>query len=48
METIVTKEPLIVILPSDRRLASREGIDPKEIAGEKLLSVLIWFAALRW
>jgi LysR family hca operon transcriptional activator len=27
---VVTKEPLVVILPSDHRLASREAIDPKE------------------
>src|ERR1700730_16225947 len=36
---VVTKEPLVVILPSDHRLASRKAIDPKEIAGERLLSV---------
>ena len=36
---VVTKEPLVVILPSDHRLASREVIDPKELAGERLLSV---------
>jgi LysR family hca operon transcriptional activator len=36
---VVTREPLVVILPSDHRLASREVIDPKEIAGERLLSV---------
>ncbi len=36
---VVTKEPLVVILPSDHGLASREAIDPKEIAGESLLSV---------
>jgi len=36
---VVTKEPLVVILPSDHRLASQEVIDPKEIAGETLLSV---------
>jgi LysR family hca operon transcriptional activator len=36
---VVTKEPLVVILPSDHRLASREVIDPKEIAGETFLSV---------
>ncbi len=36
---VVTKEPLVVILPSDHRLVSREIIDPKEIAGERLLSV---------
>jgi LysR family hca operon transcriptional activator len=36
---VVTQEPLVVILPSDHRLASREMIDSKEIAGETLLSV---------
>jgi LysR family transcriptional regulator, hca operon transcriptional activator len=36
---VVTKEPLVVILRSDHRLASREFIDPKEIAGETILSV---------
>ena len=35
---VVTREPLVVVLPSDHRLASREVIDPKEIAGERLLS----------
>jgi LysR family hca operon transcriptional activator len=36
---VVTKEPLVVILPSDHHLAARETIDPKEIAGERLHSV---------
>ncbi len=36
---VVTREPLVVILPSDHRLASQEVIDPKEIAEEILLSV---------
>ncbi|HEV2749972.1 MAG TPA: LysR family transcriptional regulator [Gemmatimonadales bacterium] len=36
---VVTKEPLVVILPSDHRLAAREAIAPMEIAGERLLSV---------
>jgi LysR family transcriptional regulator, hca operon transcriptional activator len=36
---VVTREPLVVILPSDHHLASQEVIDPKEIAGETLLSV---------
>src|SRR5580700_7504657 len=44
---VVTKEPLVVILPSDHRLASREVIDPSEIAGEKLLSVSNTAPALR-
>ena len=36
---VVAKEPLVVILPSDHRLASRKVIDPKQIAGERFLSV---------
>jgi LysR family hca operon transcriptional activator len=44
---VVTKEPLVVILPSDHRLASRKIIDPKEIAGERLLSVSNTAPALR-
>jgi LysR family transcriptional regulator, hca operon transcriptional activator len=44
---VVTKEPLVVILPSDHRLASREVIDPKEIAGDTLLSVSNTAPALR-
>jgi len=44
---VVIKEPLVVILPSDHRLASREVIHPKEIAGEKLVSVSKTAPALR-
>jgi LysR family hca operon transcriptional activator len=44
---VVTREPLVVILPSDHRLASRDVIDPQEIAGEKLLSVSNTAPALR-
>jgi len=36
---LVTKEPLVVVLPSDHRLASREAIGPQEIAGETFISV---------
>jgi LysR family hca operon transcriptional activator len=36
---VVTKEPLIVVMPRDHRLASHEVIDPKEIAGEKFVCV---------
>ena len=36
---LVTKEPLLVVLPSDHRLASREAIGPQEIAGETFISV---------
>jgi LysR family transcriptional regulator, hca operon transcriptional activator len=36
---LVTKEPLVVVLPSDHRLASGDAIDPREIAGEPFISV---------
>src|SRR5437899_7545719 len=36
---LVTKEPLVVVLPSDRRLASHEAINPQDIAGETFISV---------
>lgn len=36
---MVIKEPLIAILPSDHRLAAREAIDPRDIAGETFISV---------
>src|SRR5260370_3547803 len=36
---VVTKEPLVVILRSDHRLASRKVIHPKQITAERLLSV---------
>jgi LysR family hca operon transcriptional activator len=36
---LVTKEPLVVVLPSDHRLASRDAIGPQELAGETFISV---------
>jgi LysR family transcriptional regulator, hca operon transcriptional activator len=36
---LVTKEPLVVVLPSDHRLASRHAIDPHAIVGETFISV---------
>src|SRR3989441_5887575 len=36
---LVTKEPLVVVLPSDHRLASNDAIDPQEIAGETFIGV---------
>ena len=35
----VTKEPLVVIMPSDHRLASHQAIGVHEIVGEKFISV---------
>ena len=35
----VTKEPLVVIMPSDHRLAAHEAIGVHEIVGEKFISV---------
>ena len=35
----VTKEPLVVIMPSDHRLASHQAIAVHEIVGEKFISV---------
>jgi LysR family hca operon transcriptional activator len=36
---LVTREPLVVVLPSDHRLASHHAIDPQEIVGETFISV---------
>ncbi|MEA2778461.1 MAG: LysR family transcriptional regulator, hca operon transcriptional activator [Rhodospirillaceae bacterium] len=36
---LVTKEPLVVVLPRDHRLASNDTISPQEIAGETFISV---------
>ena len=36
---LVTKEPLVVVLPADHRLASLEAINPQDIAGETLIGV---------
>jgi LysR family hca operon transcriptional activator len=36
---VVSKEPLVAVLPSDHHLASHEAIDPREIAGETFISV---------
>jgi LysR family hca operon transcriptional activator len=37
-KTVIT-EPLVVILPSDHRLAAYEAIDPRDVAGETFISV---------
>ena len=36
---VVTKEPLVAILPSDHRLAGYKAIEPHDIAGETFISV---------
>ena len=36
---LVTKEPLVAVLPSDHRLAARDAIDPRDIVGETFVSV---------
>ena len=37
--TVVAREPLVVVLPSDHRLASHEAINPEDLAGETFISV---------
>ena len=44
---VVTKEPLVVVLPSDHRLASLAEIDPHEIVGETFINVSGTAPALR-
>ena len=44
---LVTKEPLIAILPSDHRLAACDTIDPHDIIGETFVSVSNTAPALR-
>jgi LysR family hca operon transcriptional activator len=44
---LVTKEPLVVVLPSDHRLATRAKIDPHEIEGETFINVSGTAPALR-
>src|SRR6478609_8004238 len=44
---LVTKEPLVVVLPSDHRLASLAKIDPHKIVGETFINVSGTAPALR-
>ena len=44
---LVTKEPLVVVLPSDHRLAACDAIDPHDIVGETFVSVSDTAPALR-
>jgi LysR family transcriptional regulator, hca operon transcriptional activator len=43
----VTKEPIVVVMPSDHRLASHETIGVQEIVGEKFISVSTFAPVLR-
>jgi LysR family transcriptional regulator, hca operon transcriptional activator len=36
---LVAQEPLVAILPSDHRLAAREAIDPRDLAGETFIGI---------
>ena len=36
---LVAEEPLVVVLPSDHRLAEREAIDPHDLVGETFIGV---------
>jgi LysR family hca operon transcriptional activator len=36
---VLVREPLIVVLPSDHRLASREAIAPKDLVGETFIGM---------
>ena len=44
---LVTKEPLVAVLPSDHRLAACDAIDPHDIVGETFVSVSNTAPALR-
>lgn len=44
---LITKEPLVAVLPSDHRLAACEAIDPQDIVGETFVSVSNTAPALR-
>jgi LysR family transcriptional regulator, hca operon transcriptional activator len=37
--TLVAKEPLVAILPSDHSLAARESIDPHDLTGETFIGI---------
>ncbi|MFZ3361322.1 MAG: LysR family transcriptional regulator [Xanthobacteraceae bacterium] len=36
---VVAREPLVVILPSDHRLAATTAVDPRDLAGEKFIGI---------
>ena len=44
---VIAKEPIVVILPSDHRLANQQAIDPKSLAGEILVGFSDFAIVLR-
>ena len=36
---LVAREPLVVVLPSDHRLAAREAVDPHDLVGETFIGI---------
>lgn len=44
---LVAKEPLVVVLPSDHRLAAQAAIDPQALVGETFINVSATAPALR-
>jgi LysR family hca operon transcriptional activator len=36
---LVAREPLVVVLPSDHRLAAREAVDPHDMVGETFIGI---------
>ncbi|HUC49256.1 MAG TPA: LysR family transcriptional regulator [Xanthobacteraceae bacterium] len=36
---LVAKEPLVIVLPSDHRLAPREAIEPRDLVGETFIGI---------
>jgi LysR family hca operon transcriptional activator len=41
---LLRKDPLIVVMPADHRLATQESVSPEEIVGETLIGVPAWNA----
>jgi LysR family transcriptional regulator, hca operon transcriptional activator len=41
---LLRKDPLIVVMPADHRLAAQDSISPEEIVGETLIGVPAWNA----
>jgi LysR family hca operon transcriptional activator len=44
VHTLLRKDPLIVVMPADHRLAAQDSISPEEIVGETLIGVPAWNA----